>query len=181
MESTSLNEAELLRDELKLVLFEYNISRSEEKRQNLLQLLQNNNCREIIVNDTKSVILSQAFVHAAGRNHVDILQAFLCHNINIDINELDTALIRASKYNQKESVELLLNRNANPDLQDIYGKTALMYATRNRQKEIVQLLLNYNADTELIDNRGRTVLNLGLTEEIKEMLQNHLTSSYVLK
>ena len=60
-----------------------------------------------------------------------------------------TSLIRASEGGHFETVKILLEHNADPNIQDVYGQTALTNA-RGRNKsvvyEIVALLLEYNAD-----------------------------------
>ena len=60
-----------------------------------------------------------------------------------------TSLIRASEGGHFETVKILLEHNADPNIQDVYGQTALTNATgRNKSVvyEIVALLLEYNAD-----------------------------------
>ena len=76
---------------------------------------------------------------------------------------------------------MLLEKNANPDLQRNNGWTALMYASYHCHKETVQLLLNHGADVNLKNEEGQTALDLADDEEIKEMIQNHVNTSYVLK
>jgi len=151
MESTTLNEEELLSDQFEKAVDEYGETfGSEEKREALLNFLQNNDCREMISKCVDGDYISNAFVATGFCNHPDLLQTFLDHGVNVDIkNNL--------------------------------GWTALMYASMNDNKEIVQLLLDHNVDTDLKDKYGRTALELAKTQEIKEMLQNHVNTSYVLK
>ena len=58
---------------------------------------------------------------------------------------------------------LLLQRSANPDLQDTYGATALMKATVEGHEACVKALLRAKANTELLGNDGRTALQCAET------------------
>jgi len=177
-------EVGLLYVELKKAVEEFCQTRgSDANRQKLLQVLQNNECREVIAKCVDGDIFSNAFVWAGYRNHVDILDAFLYHGMNVDIKNCDgwNALIWASLNGLEESVRYLLAQNANVDIQDKYGRTALMYASRHGHKEIIQLLLDHNADIGLKSNTHSTAYDYTKREEIKEMIQNHVNTSYVLK
>ena len=169
---------------LKYAAREYILScESEEKRQNLLKVLQNNDCCEVIAKCVDGDNISTAFVCAAIINHTDILQAFFDHKIKVDIKDRygDTALIYASMNGYTKSVQLMLNHNANLSIQGKDGMTALISASKKGRKEIVQLLLNHNADIDLKNKDGQTALDLAKTHEIKEMIQNHVNTSYILK
>ena len=185
MESTTLNEEELLSDEFEKVLEEYNYCDFKENREAMLHFLQHNNCREVIpiakcINGDK---LAFSFCFASANNHSDILQAFLDQGMNIDIKNKfgNTALILASDFGDRKVVELLLQKNADVNIQSNLGVSALMSAATLGNKEVVQLLLNYNADVDLKNEDGQTALDLAKTEEIKEMIRNHVSASYVLK
>ena len=151
MESSTLNEEELLSRQLKMLVDEYFLLfGNEEKRQDLLQFLQINDCRELISKCFDGDSLSNAFVLGGGRKHLDILQAFLDHGMNVDTK-------------------------------NHHGWTALMYASSYDSKEIVQLLFDHNANIDLKNNIGKSAIDLAKTDKIKEMIQNHVTTSYVLK
>jgi len=183
----------LLRNKVKKVVREYYFSDTEETEQNLLQVLQNNDCREVISKCVGGVYVSSAFVLAGRRNQREIVLAFLDHGMNVDIkNEYGmTALIEACQNGHEELVPVLLDRQANVDIQSSHGYTALMWASRYGRKEIVQLLLDHNADINLKRWDGKTALDLAdddnyikdayIVQEIKEMIQNHVNTSYVLK
>jgi len=149
--SASLNEEELLSDQLEKAVVDYNKFLSgQEKRQNLLQVLQSNDFLKIITKSVGGNNFANSFVFASCWNHPDILQAFLNQGINIDVKD----------------------RN---------GWTALISASQHGHKQIVQLLLNHNADTDLKNNHGDAALDVTDDEDIKEMIQNHVNTSYVLK
>ena len=185
MESSTWNEEELLLDELEKVSSEYRQNSCDEKRQSLLHFLQNNDCRPKISKCSNNDNLSKAFICAGQLNHHDILQTLLDFGMNIDIKDNfgNTALIYASQYGHEESVRLLLYRNVNVNvnIQNKSGYSALMYASGNRYKNVVQLLLDHNADIDLKCENNKTASDWTNDEEIKEMIQNHVTTSYVLK
>ena len=183
MESSTLNEEELLGVKLRKFSEEYFVNPSHDNRENLLQLLQNNNCREVIVKCVDGDDMSNAFVCAGWQNHPDIFRAFLNQGMNVDIKnaEGNTALIEACDDGHEEIVRLLLNHNANPDVSNNCETTALMRASYNGHQEIVQLLLTCNADKDLKNQFGKVALGIARTKEIKEMIHNHVNTSYVLK
>ena len=89
-----------------------------------------------------------------------------------------TALIHASEQGQMEIVKLLIENNADLNIQDNYGETALMRAAWWGYTEIVKLLLIENkADLNITDNYGKTALMKaaykGQTEIIKLLVANN--------
>ena len=183
METSTLNEEELISDKLKNVIEEYYQFGGEEMCEALLQFLQNNDCREVIGKCVDGDDIANAFVWAGYRNHSDVLEAFLKQGMNIDTKNIhcEIALFGASYNCNEVSVRLLIKHNANPNLQENSGWTALMGASSRGHKEIVQLLLDHNADIDLKNNDGNTTADLAASKEIKEMIQNRVNTSYVLK
>ena len=88
--------------------------------------------------------LSNAFANAGGFNHLDILQVFLDHGMNVDIKNQNgaTALMWSSINGRQEIVQLLLDHNSNVDLKNIHGKTALDLARTQEIKEMIQNHVN---------------------------------------
>lgn len=88
-----------------------------------------------------------------------------------------TPLMHACSNEHKELVTILLNKNANKDMQDEDGETALMYAIKEENDEIIDLLLNVgnniNLDIKNID--GDTVLmyaaGLGDSDTCSKLIQ----------
>ena len=184
MESSTLNEEKLLFSELEKAVVEYRVSCFDEvKRQNLLDVLQNNDCRELVAKCVDGDVLSNAFVWACVCDHAEILKAFLNYGMNADIKDNcdDTALIQVCIFGHEEAARLLLSHNSNVDQQTKNSWTALMCASQEGFKEIVQLLLDQGADIDLKNSRGETAVDLATTTEIKEMIQNHVNTSYTLK
>ncbi len=87
----------------------------------------------------------------------------------------ETALMRAC-FKESANVKLLLDRGANPNLQDLHGKTALTEAIKTRNEDIVKLLLENGADVNLQDSFGHTALmqaTEGNNKKIVELLLKH--------
>ena len=71
-----------------------------------------------------------------------------------------TPLIAASFSGHAEVVKILLDRGADPNIQDTGGETALMQAVArvgHGQEQIVRMLLAAGADINIRDKRGETV------------------------
>jgi len=185
MESTTLNEGEVLSDKLEKAVRSYDLSffDSEKKQQNLLHVLQNNDCRGIIAKCVDGFDFSKGFTCAVARNHPDVLKAYIEQGMNVDVkNEYGrTALTLACMNGFEHLARLLLSYHANPNVQNNDSWTALMWASSYGFKDIVQLLLDHDADVTLRDNDGRTASDLSENKEIQEMIQNHVNTSYVLK
>ena len=143
MASSTSNEEELLSDKLEKVADEYNGDAWDEERQALLQVLQNNDCREVIARCVDGDVLTDAFVFSAALNHPDILRAFLDQGISVDGKNqyCNTALI-ASNDGSREIVKLLLDHNADIHLRNNDGKTALDLAQTEEIKEMIQNHVN---------------------------------------
>ena len=184
MESTSLNEKELLDDKLnKVTLAYYQDPENEGKHQALLEFLQNNDCREVMAKCADGDNFANACLCAGYRDHRDILEAFLKHRINASIKDQygDTALIAACSNGHEELVRLLLAYNIQYDSQDDFGWTALMFASCRGYKEIVQLLLDHGADANLKNSHEQTAIDLAKYENIRYAIKHHVNTSYVLK
>lgn len=112
-------------------------------------------------------------------------------NAQCDITK-DTALIQATKYNDYESVKLLLEKGADVDIQNSQDSTALLYA---ENKRIRNLLLRYDtkglsSDAELQNKLDQIHSNkssdlskelLALTEESSAIKDSLLRELYELK
>ena len=67
-----------------------------------------------------------------------------------------TPLHLAAREGHKKFARLLVDKGANPNVQDVDGKTPLHWAVRKGHRKIVDLLLNKYADVNIKDNNGRT-------------------------
>ena len=57
-----------------------------------------------------------------------------------------TALMSVSHYGHDKVVEMLLQHNANVDIQNKDGVTALVAASRDGHDKVVEMLLEHNAN-----------------------------------
>jgi ankyrin repeat protein len=69
-----------------------------------------------------------------------------------DANTQATALIFASYFNYKETVNELIKNDADLNMQDKAGKSALMYAVAVSNADIANILIDAFADVTLKDN-----------------------------
>lgn len=90
-----------------------------------------------------------------------IIKLLLNENIDMnksDQNQINIAFIHAAKNGHDETVELLLNKEADIDARDQCGKTALMRSVEYGRFETAKFLLNRNADLNLRDKDDNTAL-----------------------
>ncbi|WP_294205071.1 ankyrin repeat domain-containing protein [uncultured Chryseobacterium sp.] len=113
---------------------------------------------------------------ACYRGNVDVAK-FLIDNVK-DVNyksKEGTALSGMSvKYN-KELVQYILNKNADPNIADATGATPLFWAVKFGNKELVELLLQHKADKTIKDEMGMTPFEYALqtnNQEIINLLKN---------
>ena len=72
-----------------------------------------------------------------------------------------TLLMQAIQFGNTEQIDLLLESNANINLQDDEGWTALMYCVRYQNDiDLVNKLLDYNANYKIETNYGLSLLDL---------------------
>ncbi len=152
----------------------------------LMDILQNNDCRDILVAATDKDDIACAFTRAAFKNNVNLLHAFASGGLNVDIKDrhCETALMYTARYGHQESAQFLLENNANVDIQTPKGFTALMFASTQRHANVLQLLLDYNANIDLKNKQGRTASDLSLSKSILSLLKNHVpatANNYILK
>ncbi len=156
----------------------------EHSADDLIAFLRNNDCRTILSAAVRGDVFVEMFTDAAYYNHLDLVKVCVENGIDMDIlsEAGKTALMYACMNNRVDVASYLLEHQADVNRQDDdEGLTALMHTVSFGHKGIIQLLLDHNADIDLKNNRGKTALDLTKKEYIKEILQNHVTSSYVLK
>ncbi|KQR93687.1 hypothetical protein ASG01_07365 [Chryseobacterium sp. Leaf180] len=98
--------------------------------------------------------------------------AFLIDNVK-DVNyksQEGTALAGLSMHYNRDLVEHLLKKNADPNIADSSGTTPLFWAVKNGNRELVELLLKNKADKTLKDNMGVTPFEYALKSENKEII-----------
>lgn len=123
-----------------------------------------------IINQTNDQGFSPLIL-ACYRGNVEVAK-FLMDNVK-DINyksQEGTALAGLSvKYN-KDLVEYILKKNANPNLADSTGSTPLFWAVKFGNKELTELLLKYKADKTIKDSQGMTPFEYALQTNNKEII-----------
>ncbi|MEY8761301.1 ankyrin repeat domain-containing protein [Chryseobacterium tongliaoense] len=123
-----------------------------------------------VINQTNESGFSPLIL-ACYRGNVEVAK-FLIDNVK-DVNyksQEGTALAGLSvKYN-KDLVELLLKRKADPNIADATGSTPLFWAVKFGNKELVELLLRYKADKSIKDSMGITPFEYALQTNNKEII-----------
>lgn len=123
-----------------------------------------------VINQTNDSGFSPLIL-ACYRGNVEVAK-FLMDNVK-DINyksQEGTALAGLSvKYN-KDLVEHILKKNANPNLADTTGSTPLFWAVKFGNKELIELLLKYKADKTIKDSKGMTPFEYALQTNNKEII-----------
>lgn len=117
------------------------------------------------------------FVNHARNGEIAEVQKSLDAGEKVDVIDSlgQTALIAAVSHNSLETVKLLLERQANPNLADGSGWTPLIYAAYfGGSPELFTELLNHGADINGRNDRGATALFLasatGHEEQVKFLL-----------
>jgi len=120
----------------------------------------------------------KSLVAYAGRGDKDIVNAFLDAGMAINAPRSSdgwSALTAASFYKKPEIVQLLLEKHASVNIQDLNGKSPLMYAAAMGTEEIVTMLLEAGANPNIQDKNGRTALMEAYSKQeakIAEILKN---------
>ncbi len=98
--------------------------------------------------------------------------------VNINAAQADgaTALAYAVYWDKLDSVQLLLEAGADPDIGNDYDVTPLMLAAENRSQAMVKLLLKAGADPDIASWSGETLLmtvtRTGMLEAVQLLLEH---------
>jgi ankyrin repeat protein len=154
-----------------------------ERQQRLLDILQNNNIRDVLQDCLNENDAIAAFTRAASENCIDIVQAFHDVGMNMDIKDQHgkCALIEAIETNTEDCVRWLLDHDANANIQDNDGSTALIYASTGRSSSIVEMLLQKNANIDTQNKEGDTALMLACNRQCISNVQVLLNSNADVK
>ncbi|MHB1949551.1 MAG: ankyrin repeat domain-containing protein [Gammaproteobacteria bacterium] len=100
---------------------------------------------------------STYFHMAAKTGMVDLLLDSFKNNIDIQDANMRTALQLCIANNHSLNAEVLLSQGADPNIQDITGKTAAHIAMEYANDETLLVLLNnQNVRLDILDNTGKT-------------------------
>ncbi|XP_038104288.1 uncharacterized protein LOC119765139 [Culex quinquefasciatus] len=83
----------------------------------------------------------------------------------------ETALHIAVKNNNKNIVELLLDLNADPNIENKEGKSPIIYAIKSKYKRNVELLMKHSPKIDLLDDNGILKEELNFLYEIEEFVE----------
>ncbi|XP_051916340.1 ankyrin repeat, SAM and basic leucine zipper domain-containing protein 1 [Hippocampus zosterae] len=151
---------------------------------------------EQLLDDGMNVDISLTFDHtplmcAVSLADHDVAKVLLDRGANANFKKDGwTVLMASCTASAKEDkiarcVELLLSRNADPNLADRSQVTCLMLAARDNYCTVVNLLASYGADLDMQDANGYTALSLavhhGREKAVKKLLQLGADSSIATK
>ncbi len=91
-----------------------------------------------------------------------------------EIEVMNEELISAVRRGEKDAVETLLNRGADPNTKDRNGSTPLMEASIYDYADIVDILLVRGADVDRKDNSGGTALMMAVISGNTDIIQTLL-------
>ena len=74
--------------------------------------------------------------------------------MNLKNKNGETALIIATKKNLKEMLEVLLNKNANPDIGDVNGDTPLHHAVKMAEKGLIEKIFEFLPNENIGNKSG---------------------------
>lgn len=162
-----------------LGLFLGSLLPAQDKAKSIFDIARNGTVAEVkelmkqnpdIINQTNDNGFSPLIL-ACYRGNTDVAD-FLIENVK-DVNYKSregTALAGlAIKYN-KDLVEHLLKKNADPNIGDETGYTPLFWAVKSGNKDLVEQLLKYKADKTKKDSMGMTPFEYALQTNNKEII-----------
>lgn len=107
----------------------------------------------------------------------EITQLLLDHGAEIDYQtnpDGNTALHFASQNGQLETIEILLENGANPNIQNEKGETPLCLALKQGEEKSAELLLQYNANPSIADLTGASPLIISFNRpKMTKLLLEH--------
>ena len=87
------------------------------------------------------------------------LSIFVDVNFVKGLDKSSPVCVAAGNANSKDVIQVLLERGADPDLADCYGRTPLHWAARCGNKDVLRHLLDSGAKPNSLDKAGRTPLH----------------------
>lgn len=108
---------------------------------------------------------------ACYRNNIEVAKFLIDHvkDVNYKSNEGTALAGLAVKYN-RDLVEHLLNKKADPNIVDATGSTPLFWAVKFGNKELVELLLKHRADKSVKDSQGMTPFEYALQTNNRDII-----------
>jgi hypothetical protein len=110
-------------------------------------------------------------VTAAEHEVAPVIEKLLDEGADVDATLQRTALHTAAANGNLEIVELLIERGADVNLQDIHGRVPMFVALAERQSEIARRLAEANTDPNVLATDGSTLLMAAVRAEDVELVQ----------
>ncbi|XP_053546518.1 E3 ubiquitin-protein ligase MIB2 isoform X2 [Bombina bombina] len=140
---------------------------TRESKSTLVSILE-----KILAQKTDCETPSSLVIEAAQGNTARVRDMLQKYPDKVDIkNQGRTALQVASHLGYLEVIKILLQANANINLQDDEGDSALHYAAYGNQAVVVRLLLVKGANGELLNNARCTALYIAVNKGFTEVAQ----------
>ena len=109
-----------------------------------------------------------------NNNTESVEESLTDFNINIKDEDNNTLLHHACENDKHDSIKLLLNNGANPNLKEnSFGLTPLHWATEYEDMDMVKLLIDNGADPNIPDDNGEKPIS---NEEVKELYLEYKTA-----
>ena len=116
--------------------------------------------KELSSQDLYNTILNFLFLSLKNNEAKDFIEILEKYKYKINVNQTDsdsnTMLIIATKNNFHQICRFLLEKGANPNIQNHYNNTALHYAVSFKYYTIINLLVEYKADETIKNSLGLT-------------------------
>lgn len=93
--------------------------------------------------------------------HYDMASLLISYGASIDLCAKDrnhSPLMDAAQLGDARLVELLLSKNADPNIKSKCGQTALIFAAARQDEPIVKMLVDHKADWTISDDLGMSAL-----------------------
>ena len=108
---------------------------------------------------------------ACYRGNTEVAKYLIDNVKDLDyLSQEGTALSSLCINYNKELVEKLLDKNANPNLHDSFGNTPLLWAVKRNNLELVSILLKHKADVNMKDSMGVSAFEYALKSNNNELI-----------
>ncbi|MGI9651720.1 ankyrin repeat domain-containing protein [Chryseobacterium sp. RLHN22] len=145
------------------IILGFTIMSAQEKAKSIFDVARSGTVAEVkelmkqnpnIINETNENGFSPLIL-ACYRGNTEVAKFLIDHVKDVNYKSSEgTALAALSFRYQKDLVEALLAKNANPNIADVTGTTPLIWAVKTGNEELVKLLLSHRADKNQADSQG---------------------------